>query len=219
MINMKLKPIKSKMVVRCRNKNELAALQDHTGFGVISNADRIWNYGDDLVPRDCIEYNDEGQYSGFCTYEWFKSRGNKIIDFTDLIELSVEETLSALAEICRCSDCNTCYLSHVCDHRNVLSSVCADHPEEVIRACQKWVADTESKQLQSETVDVCRIIEIKPDGKKLCVHEEDISDGELLFSSDAHEKCRSLLVEYCKAHKGEFIAIHEVVTRIKSTHT
>lgn len=213
---MKLKPIKSKMVVRCRNKNELAALQDHTGFGVSGNADHIWNYGDDLVPRDCIEYNDEGLYSGFCTYEWFKERGDKIIDFTDLIELTVEETLSALSEICKCSDCNTCYLSHVCDHRNVLSSVCADHPEEVIRACQKWVADTESKQLQAETVDVCRIIEIKPDGKKLCVYEEEISDGDLLFSSDAHEKCRSILVDYCKAHKGEFIAVHEVVTQIKS---
>lgn len=216
---MKLKPIKSKMVVRCRNKNELAALQDHTGFGVSGNADRIWNYGDDLVPRDCIEYNDEGKYQGFCTYEWFKSRWDKIIDFTDLIELTVEETLSALSEICKCSDCNTCYLSHVCDHRNVLSSVCADHPEEVIRACQKWVADTESKQLQAETVDVCRIIEIKPDGKKLCVHEEDISEGDLLFSSDANEKCRSILVDYCKAHKGEFIAIHEIVSRIKSTNT
>lgn len=167
---MKLKPIKSKMVVRCRNKNELAALQNHTGFGVSVNVDRIWNYGDDLVPRDCIEYNDEGLYSGFCTYEWFKARGDKIVDFTDLIELTVEETLSALSEICKCSDCNTCYLSHVCDHRNVLSSVCADHPKEVIRACQKWVADTESKQLQAETVDVCRIIEIKPDGKKvMCV--------------------------------------------------
>lgn len=213
---MKLKPIKSKMVVRCRNKNELAALQDHTGFGVSGNADHIWNYGDDGVPRDCIEYNDEGKYFGFCTYEWFKERGHKIIDFTDLIELTVEETLSALSEICKCSDCNTCYLSHVCDHRNVLSSVCADHPEEVIRACQKWVADTESKQLQAETVDVCRIIEIKPDGKKLCVYEEEISDGELLFSSDAHEKCRSILVDYCKAHKGEFIAVHEVVTQIKS---
>lgn len=214
---MKLKPIKSKMVVRCRNKNELAALQNHTGFGVSVNVDRIWNYGDDLVPRDCIEYNDEGLYSGFCTYEWFKARGDKIVDFTDLIELTVEETLSALSEICKCSDCNTCYLSHVCDHRNVLSSVCADHPEEVIRACQKWVADTESKQLQAETVDVCRIIEIKPDGKKLCVYEEEISDGDLLFSSDAHEKCRSILVDYCKAHKGEFIAVHEVVTQIKST--
>lgn len=216
MINMKLKPIKSKMVVRCRNKNELAALQDHTGFGVSVNADLIWNYGDDLVPRDCIEYNDEGLYSGFCTYEWFKSRGNKIIDFTDLIELSVEETLSALAEMCKCSSCDSCYLSNVCNHSSALFSVAADHPEEVIRACQKWVADTESKQLQAETVDVCRIIEIKPNGKKLCVHEQDISDGELLFSSDAHEKCRSILVDYCKSHKGEFIAIHEVVTRIKS---
>lgn len=213
---MKLKPIKSKMVVRCRNKNELAALQDHTGFGASGNADHIWNYGDDGVPRDCIEYNDEGKYFGFCTYEWFKERGHKIIDFTDLIELSVEETLSALAEMCKCSSCDSCYLSNVCNHSSALFSVAADHPEEVIRACQKWVADTESKQLQAETVDVCRIIEIKPNGKKLCVHEEDISDGDLLFSSDAHEKCRSILVDYCKAHKGEFIAVHEVVTQIKS---
>ena len=45
---MKLKPIKSKIVVRCRNKNELAELGNHTGFG---NIDRIWNYGDDLIPR------------------------------------------------------------------------------------------------------------------------------------------------------------------------
>ena len=217
---MKLKPITSAIVVHCRNKHELEALENHTGFGLDGDhVEYIWNYGDDGVPRDCVEFNSEGRFVGFCTYQWFKERGDRIIDFTDLIELSVEETLSALSEICKCSDCNTCYLSHVCDHRNVLSSVCTDHPEEVIRACQKWVADTELKQLQAETVDVCRIIEIKPDGKKLCVHEEDISDGDLLFSSDAYEKCRSLLVEYCKAHKGEFIAIHEVVSRIKSTNT
>ena len=102
---MKLKPIKSKIVVRCRNKNELAELGNHTGFG---NIDHIWSYGDDLIPRDCIEFNDEGKYQGFCTYEWFKSRGVKIIDFTDLIELSVEETLSVLADMCKCSSCNTC---------------------------------------------------------------------------------------------------------------
>lgn len=217
---MKLKPITSSIVIRCRNKQELEALEKHTGFGIDGNpVDYIWNYGDDGVLRDCVEFNSEGRFAGFCTYQWFKERGDRIIDFTDLIELTVEETLSALSEICKCSDCNTCYLSHVCDHRNVLSSVCTDHPEEVIRACQKWVADTELKQLQAETVDVCRIIEIKPDGKKLCVYEEDISDGELLFRSDAHEKCRSILVDYCKAHKGEFIAIHEIVSRIKSTNT
>lgn len=217
---MKLKPITSSIVIRCRNKQELEALEKHTGFGIDGDhVDYIWNYGDDGVLRDCVEFNSEGRFAGFCTYQWFKERGDRIIDFTDLIDLTPEETLSALADMCKSSYCKNCYLSNVCNHNNVLLNVTPKSQEAIFRACQRWVADMELKQLNAETVDVCRIIEIKPDGKKLCVHEEDISDGDLLFSSDANEKCRSLLVEYCKAHKGEFIAIHEVVTRIKSTHT
>ena len=71
------------------------------------------------------------------------------------------------------------------------------------------------KEPEIETVDICRIIEVQPNGRKRCVHEEDISDGELMYSGDAVEKCRYILKNYCKEHDGEFIAVHEVVSRVK----
>ena len=88
-------------------------------------------------------------------------------------------------------------------------------PKLIIDACIKWKSDHEKKEPEIETVDICRIIEIQPNGKKRCVHEEDISDGELMYSGDAVEKCRYILKNYCKEHDGEFIAVHEVVSRVK----
>ena len=48
------------------------------------------------------------------------------------------------------------------------------------------------------------------------MEEEDISDGELMYSGDAVENCRYILKNYCKEHDGEFIAVHEVVSRVKA---
>ena len=89
------------------------------------------------------------------------------------------------------------------------------NPDKLISICHQWKSDHKKKEPEIETVDICRIIEIQPDGKKRCVHEEDISDGELMYSGDAVENCRYILKNYCKEHDGEFIAVHEVVSRVK----
>ena len=36
-----------------------------------------------------------------------------------------------------------------------------------------------------------------------------------MYSGDAVEKCRYILKNYCMEHDGEFIAVHEVVSRVK----
>lgn len=56
-----------------------------------------------------------------------------------------------------------------------------------------------------------------PDGKKRCVNEEDIK-SDLPFCGDEREKVEKTLKRYCMEHDGEFIAVHEVVSRVKEVY-
>ena len=144
------------------------------------------------------------------------------IEFSDLIlpEMTADELLNILNEIIHCGvrRCDECPLAEngetLCT--DDVGGVKISNPDKLISICQQWKYEHEKKEPEIETVDICRIIEIQPDGKKRCVHEEDISDGELMYSGDAVENCRYILKNYCKEHDGEFIAVHEVVSRVKA---
>ena len=69
------------------------------------------------------------------------------------------------------------------------------------------------KKLKIETVDICRIIDILPDGRKRCVHEEDIG---LHFDGYERQRVEEILKRYCMEHDGEYIAVHEVVSRVNA---
>ena len=95
------------------------------------------------------------------------------------------------------------------------------HIIEIVDAIKKWKAErekndseAEKKEPKIETVDICQIIEILPDGSRKCVHEEDIRPevGSTLFS----EENENILKRYCMVHDGEYIAVHEVVSRVKA---
>ena len=80
----------------------------------------------------------------------------------------------------------------------------------------KWKANREKKEPEIETVDICRIIEILPDGRKRCVHEEDIKpDSDFPFGGNECEAVEEILKSYCMEHEGKFIAVHEVISRVK----
>ena len=87
--------------------------------------------------------------------------------------------------------------------------------KKIIEICQQWKSDHEKKEPEIETVDICRVIEILPDGRKRCVHEEDIK-SELPFGGDERQKVEEMLKKYCMDHDGNFIAVHEVVSRVKA---
>ena len=88
--------------------------------------------------------------------------------------------------------------------------------QKIVEICQRWKSDHEKKEPEIETVDICRIIEVLPDGRKRCVHEEDIKpDPELPFGSE-QIAVEETLKHYCMEHDGEFIAVHEVVSRVKA---
>ena len=204
---MKLKEIKPGMVIHCKNDEEKRALYQELC--------RIGNIRTDLY-EDSFPNFKNNRFSYL-----IKDLKNQTwgiadcatVEFSDLIlpELKAEEVLQIASEICQnTSNCVYCQIHGNC-YRD-----CDSDKGKVVEVLCKWKSDHDKKEPEIETVDICRIIEIQPDGKKRCVHEEDISDGELMYSGDAVENCRYILKNYCKEHDGEFIAVHEVVSRVKA---
>ena len=212
---MRLKEIKPGMAIHCKNNEEKKALLEEAerlGYVWIVNGKNP---------------TDETTISGSTIHILLKhitwsDTTEGAIEFSDLIlpEMTAEELLNILNEIIHCGvrRCDECPLAEngetLCT--DDVGGVKISNPDKLISICQQWKANHEKKEPEIETVDICRIIEIQPDGKKRCVHEEDISDGELMYSGDAVENCRYILKNYCKEHDGEFIAVHEVVSRVKA---
>ena len=212
---MRLKEIKPGMVIHCKDDEEKKALLEEAerlGYVWIVNGKNP---------------TDETTISGSTIHILLKhitwsDTTEGAIEFSDLIlpEMTAEELLNILNEIIHCGvrRCDECPLAEngetLCT--DDVGGVKISNPDKLISICQQWKANHEKKEPEIETVDICRIIEIQPDGKKRCVHEEDISDGELMYSGDAVENCRYILKNYCKEHDGEFIAVHEVVSRVKA---
>ena len=207
---MRLKEIKPGMVIHCKNDEEKKALYQELC--------RIGNIRTDLY-EDSFPNFKNNRFSYL-----IKDLKNQTwgiadcatVEFSDLIlpELTAEEAIKIFGEICKGS-CQACPLYAV-EPYEACENLCYENPEKIVEILAQWKSEHEKKELEIETVDICRIIEIQPDGKKRCVHEEDISDGELMYSGDAVENCRYILKNYCKEHDGEFIAVHEVVSRVKA---
>ena len=207
---MKLKEIKPGMVIHCKNDEEKKALYQELC--------RIGNIRTDLY-EDSFPNFKNNRFSYL-----IKDLKNQTwgiadcatVEFSDLIlpELTAEEAIKIFGEICKGS-CQACPLYAV-EPYEACENLCYENPEKIVEILAQWKSDHEKKEPEIETVDICRIIEFQQDGKKRCVHEEDISDGELMYSGDAVENCRYILKNYCKEHDGKFIAVHEVVSRVKA---
>ena len=205
---MRLKEIKPGMVIHCKNYEEKKAL--------LEEAERLgylW-YVNGSKPTERANIGstihfEESEFSKFKHIIW-SDKTDGVTEFSDLIlpELTAEEVLEICHEICRGKSCNECLMSGNC--------FVEDKPDftKVIEICKQWKSDHEKKEPEIETIDICRIIEIQPDGRKRCVHEEDLASG----STDAEIKImvEAELKRYCMDHDGEFIAVHEVVSRVKA---
>ena len=205
---MRLKEIKEDMIIHCKTQEEADMLCE--ALGAEDKWKAYWKYAEDETCYH-IHSNDISCYGTISSFT------RKITEFSDLIipdpELSAEEALLAYDQMCKenycCNDCPIYgVLGRECAH------VMDGNIKEIMDAIKKWKADHDKKEPEIETVDICRIIEIMPDGSKRCVHEEDLASG----STDAEIK---ILVEadlkhYCMEQDGEYIAVHEVVSRVKA---
>ena len=208
---MRLKEIKPGMVVHCKNNEEKKALLEEAerlGYRWLRS---FW------LPTSRNEYsgmtihfNKPSRTSRFFNITW-SDKTEGAAEFSDLIipdqELTAEEALLAYDQMCKENYCcNDCPIYGIVGHE------CAKrmdgHITEIVDAIKKWKADHEKKEPEIETVDICQIFEIQPDGRKQCVHEEDMNSQTIAERED-------ILKRYCMEHDGEFIAVRESVSRAK----
>lgn len=126
-------------------------------------------------------------------------------------ELSAAEVLRICNEICATREGGNCSACKM--HHNCFFDLSSDY-QKVVEVCEQWKADHEKKEPEFEWVDVCRIIEVQDNGKKVCVHEVDIKDSELPFG---YKECTAeqILKEYMRIHRGNYFATVERVCRVK----
>lgn len=213
---MRLKEIKPNTAIHCTSKEQIQCLID---VGIVSE-----NYAEFDVPIWICFYGDgifswmpEVDSKGIKGKNYYEEKGIRVVELSDLIisELTAEEALLAYDQMCKenycCNDCPIYgILGHECAKRM------DGHITEIVDAIKKWKADHDKKEPKIETVDICRIIEVLSDGRKRCVHEEDIDIDRDLPFEDENAEIRRILKAYCADHDGEFIAVHEVVSRVKA---
>ena len=209
---MRLKEIKPGMVIHCKNDEEKKALfEEAERLGYLWSGDGS-NPTEKVYGGNTIHFNAENGFANFKNITWSNETVG-VTEFSDLIlpELTAEEAIKINTELCA-GTCEECPLYNV-DGYSDCDDLCIKNPKKAVELLAKWKSDHEKKEPEIETVDICRIIEIQPDGKKRCVHEEDLASG----STDAEIKIlvEAELKQYVSKHDGEFIAVHEVVSRVK----
>ena len=174
---MRLKEIKPGMVIHCKTQEEKKAL--------LEEAERLgyrWTNREKL-PTDktfdsgmTIHFYNKNEREDYKRITWSDTTEGAI-EFSYLIlpEITAEEAIKINTELCA-GTCDECPLYNV-DGYSDCDDLCIKNPEKAVELLAKWKSDHEKKEPEIETVDICRIIEIQPDGRKRCVHEEDISDG------------------------------------------
>lgn len=217
MSNIKLKPIKPGMVIHCQTEqeaNQLIKWAYKSGWrwnGGGSAQETLW---DEYQEETCYRFREDNSIT-YAYTEYFVENSHRIIEFFDLIELTAEELLDTLSDIKNCKGriCADCPLSNnFCAEADAVF-IKRDN-EKLLEICKQWKADHEKKEPEVEWVDICRIIETLPDGRKRCAHEEDIK-LELPFGGDEKEKIEEILKWYCTERDGNFFAVHEVICRVK----
>lgn len=196
---MRLKEIKPGMVIHCKNISEYERLEEETiknGYGELP----LHNQSEDFIKKVVFYINYKNCLWGVLNKNY--------IEFSDLIlpELTAEEAIKLNTELCA-SSCNKCPLYDVDGYRDC-DDLCLNNPEKAVEILAKWKSNHEKKEPEIETVDICRIIEIQQDGRKRCVHEETIKKPITL-------EVEETLKRYCMEHEGEFIAVHNVVSRVR----
>lgn len=211
---MRLKDIKSGMVIHCKNDDEKKALYDELcRIGNIDTSNRLdsfQNFKDSCGSN--YEIKDlKGRTWGF-------TDEHATVEFSDLVipELTAEEAIRIRTEICNGRNCESCPIYSLGKEHESCNKVCIERAEDVVKILSQWKSYHEKKEPEIETVDICRIIEIKQDGRKRCVYEEEINVPELPLGVFEQDKCKEILKRYCMENAGEYIAVHEVVSRVRA---
>ena len=206
---MRLKEIKPGMIIHCKSDEEKKAL--------LEEAERLgYLWTDKSCPTDFQAFEQTGMTIHFYNsglIAWSdKTKG--VTEFSDLVlpEITAEEAIEWLAQH-RLDDEYENAFGFASPFDEIINEKCT--AEDIVKGIAQWKSEHEKKEPEIETVDICRIIEIQPDGRKRCVHELDLITDPELHDGIEMITVNDILKKYCMEHDGEFIAVHEVVSRVK----
>ena len=209
---MRLKEIKSYMAIRCENIEQVYELNKQM------KSDKCF---EDFLSFPCYILTDKNGYSGWlmaCNKDFISSENYnpvpKIVEFSDLIipEMTAEEVMEWFREYYIDSPVIEEVFGEDYSMRELLETYT---PKEICDLISDWKSDHEKKEPEIETVDICRIIEVLPEGHKRCANEVVMDIDHDLPFEDENAEVRKHLKRYCMEHDGEYIAVHEVVSRVK----
>lgn len=126
-------------------------------------------------------------------------------------ELTAEEATKILGEICCGNElCGGCPIQKV-KGKMLCQTFRRDKPEEVLEILKKWKKDHEKKEVETEFVNIVRVIE-DTGFRRRCVYEEDVTK---VKDETFKMSMKRVLEEYCKEHEGKFFAVYEETCRVK----
>lgn len=131
--------------------------------------------------------------------------------FEPVEEMSAEEVFEIFGIICEAHPgCIHCPIGNL-GRDTACMTIVGEHFEDVIQIARQWKADHEKKPIETEFINIVRVIEDAGDTKK-CVYEEDVTEvkGETFKMT-----MKRILEEYCKEHEGKFFTVYEEICRVK----
>lgn len=174
------------------------------------------NYGDSVAVDDMVDmggnvvtiervgnlgyYIEEDPDGYCCTDEMFEGLVEE--------ELTAEEAIKIQAEMCRSVMCKDCTINKFgYDTRYGCCEYRSKNPDKVLKILKQWKKEHEKKEVETEFVNIVRVIEDLGYTKKF-VYEEDVMEVK-------DEAMKRVLKEYCKEHEGKFFAVYEEMCRVK----
>lgn len=127
-------------------------------------------------------------------------------------ELTAEEAIKVLADMCT-RECKNCELGKLVKESrySFCSAYRREHPDKVVEILKQWKKDHEKKEVETEFVNIVRVIEDLGYTKK-CVYEEDVTE---VKDETFKMSMKRILEEYCMEHEGKFFIVYEEICRVK----
>lgn len=129
-----------------------------------------------------------------------------------LDELTAEEAIRLRSEMCENNLCAECRFGK---HNNGEGIPCCEfsqkHPEQVIEILKQWKKDHEKKKVETEIVDLIRIMKEEGDSAT-CIYTYEIDINE----EDVDEKMDELVKQYYEENGGKIYTKFERICRVKS---
>ena len=125
--------------------------------------------------------------------------------------LTAEEAIKIQAEMCRSiSNCKDC---PICKEKNGYSCdfFKAEYPERAVEILKQWKKDHEKKEIETEIVDLIKVMKEVCDDEK-CIYAYEIDTNE----EDVDEKMGELVKQHYEENGGKIYAKFERLCRVKS---